>query len=140
MPDHLDHIGAPVVDLGLERGRRDVLGSEPDTPRTDVRDPSAPDPAGQPADPSPGHPATAGPAVPGPGDQAAPADLRAVAHLIPAARAARTTLAGKCRPVSRDALAAAMRGNGHRVSNAHASFLLKILKAGQDVTPVAPTG
>jgi hypothetical protein len=67
-------------------------------------------------------------------------DVRAVAHLIPAARAARTTLAGEGRTVSRDALARAMRDDGHGVSNEHASLLLKILKAGEDVTPIAPTG
>ncbi len=67
-------------------------------------------------------------------------DVRAVAQLIPAARAARATLTGNGRAVSRDALASAMREGGHVVSNAHAGLLLKILKTGDDATATAPTG
>jgi Protein of unknown function (DUF2637) len=70
----------------------------------------------------------------------APADLRCVAHLVPAARAASATLAGNARPLSRDALAEAMRDGGHGVSNERASPLLKILKEEQDMTPPALTG
>jgi hypothetical protein len=63
-----------------------------------------------------------------------------VAHLIPAARAARAALADDGRRLSRDALADAMRDDGHSVSNERASLLVKILKAEQDVTPLAPPG
>ncbi|GAA0920472.1 hypothetical protein [Virgisporangium aurantiacum] len=59
-------------------------------------------------------------------------DIRAVAHLVLAARAARATLAANARSLSRDNLAHAMREDGHGVSNERASLLLKILKAEQD--------
>jgi hypothetical protein len=52
-----------------------------------------------------------------------------VADLIPAARAARAALAATGRGLSRDALAKRMRDDGHGVSNARASLLVKILKA-----------
>jgi hypothetical protein len=71
-----------------------------------------------------------------PGDQAVPVDIRAVAHLIPAARAARATLARDGRRLSRDNLADAMRDDGSRVSNARASLLLKILKSEEEVTTI----
>lgn len=60
-----------------------------------------------------------------------------MAHLIPAARAARTTLAGNGRSLSQDNLANAMRDDGHAVSNERASLLLKILKAEQDVITIS---
>jgi hypothetical protein len=71
-----------------------------------------------------------------PGDRPAPLDIRTVAHLIPAARAARATLAHAGRSLSRDNLADVMRDDGHGVSNARASLLLKILKAEQSVTTI----
>jgi len=61
-----------------------------------------------------------------------------VAHLIPAARVARATLAEDGRSLSRDNLANAMRDDGHGVSNERASLLLKILTAERDVAPVGP--
>jgi hypothetical protein len=61
-----------------------------------------------------------------------------VAHLIPAARAACTTLASDGRTLSRDNLADAMRHNGHGVSNARASLLVKIVKAERDVSTIVP--
>jgi hypothetical protein len=69
-----------------------------------------------------------------PGDRAAPVDIRAVADLIPAARSARTALARDGRSFSRDALANALRDDGHELSNARASLVLKILKAQDDLT------
>jgi len=57
---------------------------------------------------------------------------------VPAARAARATLAADGRSLSRDNLADAMRDDGHGVSNERASLLLKILKAEQDVTTIGP--
>ena len=60
-------------------------------------------------------------------------------HLIPAARAARATLATTGRSLSRDNLADALRDNGIGVSNERASLLLKILKAEENVTPIDPT-
>lgn len=71
------------------------------------------------------------------GNHTAPGDVRCVAHLIPAAREARGRLAEGGRSLSRDALAAAMREQGDGVSNAHASQLLKVLKAEADATPFA---
>jgi hypothetical protein len=73
-----------------------------------------------------------------PGSRAAPADLRTVAHLIPAARAARQVLASDGRSLSRDNLADALRDGGRGVSNERASLLLRILKAEGTVTPLAP--
>jgi len=65
-------------------------------------------------------------------------EVRDVAYLIPAARAARATLAAAGRRLSRDALAAAMREDGHGVSNAGASLLLRVLRAEDGATPFAP--
>lgn len=73
-----------------------------------------------------------------PGDQAAPVDIRTVADLIPAARAARTALAADGRSLSRDALADRMRDDGHGVSNARASLLVKILRAEAGVATLEP--
>ncbi|MGC4773581.1 DUF2637 domain-containing protein [Micromonospora sp. DT44] len=64
----------------------------------------------------------------GTADSSALADMREVAHLIPAARAARAVLAREGRSLSRDGLADAMRDDGHGVSNARASLLLRILR------------
>jgi hypothetical protein len=72
------------------------------------------------------------------GDGAVPLDIRAVADLIPAARAARVALAASGRVLSRDALADRMRDDGHGVSNARRSLLVKILKAEDGVTPFGP--
>ncbi|GAA1889907.1 DUF2637 domain-containing protein [Asanoa iriomotensis] len=68
---------------------------------------------------------------------APPQDIRSVAHLIPAARAARAALAADGRSLSRDNLADAMRDDGHGLSNGRASLLLKVLKAEQDVTTIS---
>ncbi|MFG1881522.1 DUF2637 domain-containing protein [Micromonospora sp. NPDC049102] len=67
-----------------------------------------------------------------PGNLPALADIRAVAHLIPAARAAHAALAREGRSLSRDGLADAMRDDGYGVSNARASLLLKILREEED--------
>jgi hypothetical protein len=109
--------------------------------RTDDRAPSATGPADRPANPTAGTPGGPGQRATGgtgdPGDRAAvPLDIRTVAHLIPAARAARATLARDGRSLSRDNLADAMRDDGHGVSNERASLLLKILKAERDVTAI----
>jgi len=110
--------------------------------RTNTLAPSATGPADRPADPTPGQLATPGNAAPartgGAGNRAAPLDVRTVAHLIPGARAARTTLASDGRSLSRDNLADAMRDDGHGLSNERASLLLKILKAEQDVPAIGP--
>ncbi|MDG4798830.1 DUF2637 domain-containing protein [Micromonospora sp. WMMD1082] len=110
--------------------------------RTSAHAPSAIDPADRPAEASGGTPGGAGQPGPGgtgdPGDRAAALDIRAVAHLIPAARAGRASLAAKGRSLSRDNLADAMRNDGHGVSNERASLLLKILKAEYDVTTIGP--
>jgi hypothetical protein len=69
--------------------------------------------------------------------------VRDVAHLIPAARAARDALKANGHTLSRDRLADRMRDDGTGVSNARASLLLKILKAEENVAqlelaPVVP--
>jgi hypothetical protein len=61
-----------------------------------------------------------------------------VANLIPAARAARTALAADGRSLSRDALADRMRDDGHGVSNARASLLVKILRAEEGLATLEP--
>ena len=56
-------------------------------------------------------------------------EVRDVTDLVPAARAAHAALAAAGRALSRDALVSQMRADGHSVSNARASTLLKILKS-----------
>ncbi|MDQ7905929.1 DUF2637 domain-containing protein [Phytohabitans sp. ZYX-F-186] len=74
-----------------------------------------------------------------PGHRSAPVDIRAVAHLIPAARAGRAVLHRDGRSLSRDALAIAMRDDGYGVSNARAGVLVRVLRAEEGVTPMAPS-
>ncbi|MFI7214665.1 DUF2637 domain-containing protein [Micromonospora maritima] len=62
-------------------------------------------------------------------------DASAVVQLLAAARAAHAALARDGRSLSRDALADAMRDDGHGVSNARVSLLLKILRAEQAALP-----
>ncbi|WP_432839021.1 DUF2637 domain-containing protein [Dactylosporangium sp. CA-092794] len=106
--------------------------------RTNAPVPSATGPANRPADHAPGKEADEGQraatrtGVPGAG-AAAGRDIRTVAHLVPAARAARVSLAAAGRSLSRDNLADAMRDDGHGVSNERASLLVKILKAEESV-------
>jgi hypothetical protein len=110
--------------------------------RTNAAAPSATGPADQPAAPitltqdGPGQRAASG--TGDPGNRAAALDIRTVPHLVPAARAARATIASEGRSLSRDNLAEAMRDDGHGVANERASLLLKILKAEQDVTTIGP--
>jgi hypothetical protein len=85
-------------------------------------------------------PSATDPAKTGSADRAAPVDIGTVAHLIPAARAARVALAREGRSLSRDNLADAMRDDGHGVSNQRASLLLKILKAEEQVTMIGEAG
>ncbi|MEV6926733.1 DUF2637 domain-containing protein [Dactylosporangium sp. NPDC051485] len=110
--------------------------------RTNTPAPSANGHADRPADAPAGAGAGAGqPAASGTGNlggAAAARDLRTVAHLVPAARAARVNLAAAGRSLSRDNLADAMRDDGHGVSNARASLLVKILKAEEGVTTIGP--
>jgi hypothetical protein len=120
-------------------------GTVPDVPeivRQSGRDdatPSATVPADRPGDPTASAPpAPARDGAGRPGGPVAPVDVHTVAHLIPAARAARATLAATGVSLSLDHLAGVMRDEGHGVSNERASLLLKILKAEQDVTPIAP--
>ena len=121
------------------------VGTVPDVPeivRRGGRDDAAPSatvPTERPVGPAAD---TATPPAPGgaehPGGPAAPVDVRIVAHLIAAARAARVTLAETGLSLSRDHLADVMRDEGHGVSNERASLLLKILKAEQDVSTIKP--
>ena len=108
--------------------------------RTGEPAPSAPGPAERPGEPAPAQPGAPGDVRTG--DRvAAPLDIQSVAHLVSPARAAQTALVSTGRSLSRDNLADAMRNDGHGVSNARASLLLKILKAEQDVTPIGlPSG
>jgi hypothetical protein len=115
-------------------------GTAPDvsgTGRRTGQDGAAPSrtaPAERTDTPAPGAPGGTG----DPSDRAAPFDIRTVIHLIPAARAARETLAAKGWSLSRNNLADAMRDDGHGVSNERASLLLKVLKAEQGVTAIGP--
>ncbi|MGC4771562.1 DUF2637 domain-containing protein [Micromonospora sp. DT44] len=113
-----------------------VLGTGPDggassgpTPdgRTGNLGPFARDGTGLPGSPASGR--SAGPPV--------PVGASAVMHLLAAARAAYAALARDGRPLSRDALADAMRDDGHGVSNARVSLLLKILRAEQTALPAS---
>lgn len=108
------------------------------TTRADDRHPSdRPTPGAPAAREAPATPSAPGQSAPGRiGGTASPVDLRTVAHLIPAARTARATLARDGRPLSRDNLADAMREDGNAVSNARASLLIKILKAELGVTTI----
>jgi hypothetical protein len=72
------------------------------------------------------------------GGPAAPADVRGVADLISAARAARIALAAEGRSLSRDALADRIRDDGHAVSNARASLSTRILRAEESATSPTP--
>jgi hypothetical protein len=127
-----------------QTGRDDAAPSGTVTDdRTDGPARTGTGPADRPADPATNAPGDAGQQAPGAtgdlGHRAAPLDSRTVAHLIPAARAARATLAREGRSLSRDNLADAMRDDGHGVSNERASLLLKIAKAEQDVTQIGTT-
>jgi hypothetical protein len=79
--------------------------------------------------PAPGAPGATPDPGPAAGGGAVPLDIRAVVDLIPAAWAARAALTASGRTLSRDALADRMRDDGHGVSNARASLLLKILRS-----------
>jgi hypothetical protein len=76
----------------------------------------------------------------GRGDPVTGVDRRSVAHLIPAARSARATLARDGRSLSRDNLADAMREGGNGVSSTRASLLLKILRAESGVITIGSEG
>jgi hypothetical protein len=77
-----------------------------------------------------GGPGTAGRTAPAPGARPAPLEnIESVDHMVPAARAARAALLQNGRTFSRDNLADALREEGHGVSNARASLLIKILRA-----------
>ncbi|MEV5691874.1 DUF2637 domain-containing protein [Micromonospora globbae] len=67
-----------------------------------------------------------------------PVDASAVAQLLAVARAAHATLERNGQRLSRDALADAMRDDGHGVSNARVSLLLRILRAEQAALPASP--
>ncbi|MEV4196726.1 DUF2637 domain-containing protein [Micromonospora globbae] len=59
-----------------------------------------------------------------------------VAALVPAARTAARTLTAEGTPLSRKALARQLRADGHQLSNATASALVRVLRA--ETTPPAP--
>ena len=119
-----------VREIVRRTGRDDPTpsGTVPAT-RTNTPTLSVTDSAHLSGDPTPGQADT-------PADGAAPPDIRTVAHLIPAARAVRATLAREGRSLSRDNLAETMRDDGHGVSNERASLLLTILKAEQDTPAI----
>ncbi|MFC0532806.1 DUF2637 domain-containing protein [Phytohabitans kaempferiae] len=58
-----------------------------------------------------------------------PAEVTDVVHVLAAAAAARDALAAQGRPLTRTALTEQLRRDGHALSNARASLLVKILKA-----------
>ncbi|BCB88864.1 hypothetical protein Psuf_061770 [Phytohabitans suffuscus] len=59
--------------------------------------------------------------------------------LVPAALAASAELAGQGRPLSREALADTLRRDGHAMSNARASALVRLVKQHTHVAERAPT-
>ncbi|MEU5942705.1 DUF2637 domain-containing protein [Micromonospora sp. NPDC047548] len=77
-------------------------------------------------------------AVPDCRDTEAPTDEDGpeVAALVPAARTAARTLTAEGTPLSRKALAHQLRADGHQLSNATASALVRALRA--ETTPPAP--
>ncbi|MFY1626995.1 DUF2637 domain-containing protein [Micromonospora sp. WMMD735] len=91
-------------------------------------------------DTGPDHPWTGGPVR-----RRRPSQLGPSTHptdtavLLLVARRAQEDLAAEGRPLTRAALATALRATGHTVSNTRASQLLKILKADQP-PPAPPTG
>nr|WP_221375104.1 DUF2637 domain-containing protein [Actinoplanes polyasparticus] len=127
----------PDVPGTVQQAGRDDLAPSGTVPagRTSEPAPSAPGTAERTSEPAPGRPGDTGTD----NHAAAPLDIRPVSHLISAARAARVTLASDGRSLSRDNLADAMRDDGHGISNARASLLLKVLKAEQDVIPIGPS-
>jgi hypothetical protein len=139
--DQRTSAAVPDVPGTVQRTGRDESVPSGTVPgeRTSDPVPSATGPATRPAEGTGGG---AGQPAPGrtgdPGHRAAALDIRTVAHLIPAARAARTTLANAGRSLSRDNLADAMRDDGYGVSNERASLLLKVLKAEQGITAIGP--
>jgi hypothetical protein len=78
------------------------------------------------------------PAVPDRPDREASTDEGGpeVAALVPAARTAARTLTAEGTPLSRKALARQLRADGHQLSNATASALVRVLRA--ETTPPAP--
>jgi hypothetical protein len=95
--------------------------------RTNAPAPSATGPANRGSGLIPGHAQVLG-------RPATVVDLRGMAELIPAARVAHAALARAGRSLSRDALADAMREDGHGVSNARAGLLVRILRAEASAT------
>jgi hypothetical protein len=69
-------------------------------------------------DPRPGHPASLD-----------PTEVVAVTDILPAAISAAADLAVEGRPVSRETLSEKLREQGHAISTARASTLVKIVKA-----------
>jgi hypothetical protein len=142
--DQRTSAAVPDVPGTVRQTGRDERASSGTVPaeRTNTQMPSATGHGDRPAEATMGNPAAAGKPAPGhtanSGGRAAPVDIRTVAHLIPAARTARASLARDGRSLSRDALANAMRDDGHGVSNERASLLLKILKAEEGITRVQP--
>jgi hypothetical protein len=57
-----------------------------------------------------------------------PDEIVDVVHVLTAAAAARDALAEQGRPLTRKALTEQLRRNGHALSNARASLLVKILR------------
>lgn len=137
----LSALDVPGTDQGTGREESPLSGTVP-CERTERQDSAATGPTTR---PTAGIPEEAG--APGqtalrrasdPSDHAVTMDVSAVAHLVPAARAARGMLARDGRSLSRDNLAAAMRDDGHAVSNGRASLLLKILKAESGEATIVP--
>lgn len=120
-----DHPDAPATVRDDHRTVPDEAGPSPEASGTGVTE-SAPTTSGTNS--------TTGSAARPAGQSRTVADPRDVAHLIPAARAARDALGQRGRTLSRDRLADRMREDGYGVSNARAGLLVQILKAEAHVT------
>ncbi|MET7706944.1 DUF2637 domain-containing protein [Micromonospora sp. NPDC005413] len=118
----------------------------PAVPAPADQDPADQDPADQdPADPAPADqdpadqdPADQDPAVPDRRAEDTPVRDRGpgITALVPAARTAARALDAHGTPLSRKALAGQLRADGHQLSNATASTLVRVLRG--ESTPPAP--
>ncbi|MFU8852756.1 hypothetical protein ACNAW0_17475 [Micromonospora sp. SL1-18] len=121
---------ALIVDAAVPDTREPVPGPQLPLPATTaaVRDSTTTVPATADQDP----------AVPDRHDSSTPVRDRGpeITALVPAARTAARTLAAHGTPLSRKELARQLRADGHQLSNATASALVRVLRA--ETTPPGP--
>ncbi|WUJ26870.1 DUF2637 domain-containing protein [Micromonospora sp. NBC_00389] len=134
VPDTREPVPAPPLPVPTNTGPvRDCIAV---VPAPAVPDPAVPDPAVP--DPAVPDPAVPDPAVPDRRAEDMPVRDRGpgITALVPAARTAARTLDAHGTPLSRKALAGQLRADGHQLSNATASTLVRVLRG--ESTPPAP--